>query len=138
MTVIEDKVQRINIKSKRKRTLIRKAIEVSRLCDLDVLVVIRDRETKKIIEYNSGQFKDDTTSLKDLFNLTEAIQSKSSGQFQSIVYNDSSYEQLLASKGKKEAVAALGKNAVDNTKTLVSGPLYTNNSLLAQKFETRF
>ena len=52
---IEDKQQRINVKSKRKRTLIRKAIEISKLCSLDILLIIKDEETKKIIEYNSGR-----------------------------------------------------------------------------------
>ena len=53
-SAIEDKVSRVNIKSKRKRTLLRKAIEVSRLCSLDILIIIRDNETRKIYEYNSG------------------------------------------------------------------------------------
>ena len=52
--VIEDKAKRINLKSKRKRTLIRKAIEVSQMCELDILILIQDRETNKLIEYNSG------------------------------------------------------------------------------------
>lgn len=52
--VIEDKAKRINLKSKRKRTLIRKAIEVSQMCQLDILIVINDWDTRKIIEYNSG------------------------------------------------------------------------------------
>ena len=38
--VIEDKAKRINLKSKRKRTLIRKAIEVSQMCELEILILI--------------------------------------------------------------------------------------------------
>ena len=53
--VIDDKQQRINTKSKQKRTLIRKAIEVSKMCSLDILIVIRDKETNKLYEYNSGK-----------------------------------------------------------------------------------
>ena len=52
-TLIEDKLKRINYKSKRTRTLIRKAIEVSQMCDLDVLLVLHDREFDKITQYNS-------------------------------------------------------------------------------------
>ena len=51
---ILDKQKRINLKSKRKRTLIRKAIEVSEMCDLDVLIIIRDWEMNKVMQYNSS------------------------------------------------------------------------------------
>ena len=85
---IEDKAQRINIKSKRKRTLLRKAIEVSQLCSLDILIIIRDKETNKIIEYGSG--KNDT----EQFSLNEAIRAKMSGQYLPIYYNDTSYKHL--------------------------------------------
>ena len=54
---IQDKSLRVNTKSKRKRTLIRKAIEVSKLCNLDILIVIKDDETDKIIEFNSGNLE---------------------------------------------------------------------------------
>ena len=73
--VIEDKANRINIKSKRKRTLLRKAIEVSQLCCLDILIVIRDTESNKIIEYNSGKIGD------KLFTFQEANISKLSGKY---------------------------------------------------------
>ena len=46
---IKDKSKRQNHKSKRVRTLIRKAIEVSQMCDLDILIVVKDREFDKII-----------------------------------------------------------------------------------------
>ena len=54
---IEDKSNRINVKSKRKRTLLRKAIEVSQLCGLDIFIMIRDNETKKLMEYSSGKIE---------------------------------------------------------------------------------
>ena len=54
-TPVQDKVYRINIKSKRKRTLLRKAIEISKMCQLEIHIVIKDRETHKIIEYCSGE-----------------------------------------------------------------------------------
>ena len=51
--LVQDKAKRINLKSKRTRTLIRKAIEVSQMCDLDVHIVLKDRESNKVIEYSS-------------------------------------------------------------------------------------
>ena len=50
----EDDAKRINLKSKRKRTLLRKAIEVSELCKLDIYMLIKDNESKKIYQYNSN------------------------------------------------------------------------------------
>ena len=85
---IEDKVQRINIKSKRKRTLLRKAIEVSQLCSLDILIIIRDNETSKLIEYSSGKSDD------QLFTFNEAVRSKMCGKYMPIYYNDNSYNHL--------------------------------------------
>ena len=86
--MIEDKAQRVNIKSKRKRTLFRKAIEVSQLCSIDILIIIRDNETNKLIEYSSGK------SDSELFSINEAIKSKMCGKYTSIYYNDNSYNNL--------------------------------------------
>ena len=85
---IEDKALRVNIKSKRKRTLLRKAIEVSKLCNLQILIIIQDNESNKIIEYNSGK------SQLDHFSLERAIQIKQSNAFSHIFYNDTSYNDL--------------------------------------------
>lgn len=38
--LIDDKLKRINLKSKRKKTLIKKAIEISQMCQVDILLVI--------------------------------------------------------------------------------------------------
>ena len=51
--LIKDKSKRINLKSKRTRTLFRKAIEVSRMCNLDIFIMINDRDSSRILEYNS-------------------------------------------------------------------------------------
>lgn len=51
---IDDKLKRINLKSKRKRTLLKKIIEMSQMCKLEMLLIIHDAEMNKIIEYNSG------------------------------------------------------------------------------------
>ena len=45
---IDDRNKRINLKSKRLRNLIKKAIELSQMCDLDISIVIRDQEMKRV------------------------------------------------------------------------------------------
>ena len=64
---IDDRLKRINLKSKRKRTLLKKIIEMSQMCKLDMFLVIHDQEMNKVIEYNSG-----SQHLGTLFNLEKA------------------------------------------------------------------
>ena len=47
-TLIQDKERRTNLKNKRKRTIFKKAIELSQMCDMDILILVRDRELDKI------------------------------------------------------------------------------------------
>ena len=63
--MIDDKIKRINIKSKRRSTLVNKVIELSQLCDLDILLVINDTEMNKVIEYNSGTERKGHFTLED-------------------------------------------------------------------------
>ena len=47
-TFIEQRKKRINAKSKRRKNLIKKAIEFRRMCGLEVLIVIKDNEFNKV------------------------------------------------------------------------------------------
>jgi len=51
----DEKIKRLNLKGKRKRNLIKKAIELSQMLDMDMLIVFRDIDTGKMTLYNSGE-----------------------------------------------------------------------------------
>jgi hypothetical protein len=53
MQPIADAKQRRVTYNKRKRGLLKKAIELSSLCETDILMVILDKKNKTMVEYNS-------------------------------------------------------------------------------------
>ena len=52
--LVEDRNKRLNIKSKRRRNLLKKAIEIKRMCDLQMFIVLWDPEFDKTFVYNSS------------------------------------------------------------------------------------
>ena len=50
---IENKMQRDVTYSKRKRGIIKKAIELSRMCGQDIFMIIFDKNKQKLVEYRS-------------------------------------------------------------------------------------
>ena len=70
--MVDDRLKRINMKSKRKRTIIKKVIEFSQMCNVGVLLVIHDAEYHKVIEYNSGTAQKGGFSSADAFRALEA------------------------------------------------------------------
>ena len=64
--LVEDRHSRINMKSKRKKTIVKKLIEFSKMFDFDILLIIHDKEMSKLYEYNSG------TEEQGLFTIDRA------------------------------------------------------------------
>lgn len=46
---------RLNLKGKRKKNIVKKAIEISTMLEMDVLLVMRCRDTGRISQYASEQ-----------------------------------------------------------------------------------
>ena len=51
---VEGKGKRSNMKGKRRRNFLKKAIELEKMFDLDICIVIKDRETDKFFQYMGG------------------------------------------------------------------------------------
>ena len=58
---VEERGRRINIKSKRRKNLFKKAMELKSMCGLEVLIILKDPDYNKVQIYNSsseGSFPD--------------------------------------------------------------------------------
>ena len=63
---IEDRLRRINIKSKRRRNLLKKAIELKRMCDMKMFFVMHDAEFNKTYVYKTCSDTFSHEYLKDI------------------------------------------------------------------------
>ena len=94
----QDKVRRLNLKSKRKRNIVKKAIELSKMLDMDMLVVFKDKDTGKITQYTSG-CKDG-----DLFTIEKAMEEINAWRYKGRtikLYDDNDYSKLKPSKAEQ-------------------------------------
>lgn len=68
---IENRLKRINIKSKRRRILLKKAMELKHLCGLEMLIIIKDTEFNKFTIYNSSEDSFEAGVVNQLTETTE-------------------------------------------------------------------
>ena len=90
--LVQDRERRTNLKSKRKRNMIKKAIELSHMCNMDILILIRDREMDKMFQYSSGK-----AEASDFFSVELATEHYErlrhlNGKLK--MFKDSDYEEL--------------------------------------------
>ena len=98
--LVEDRTKRINLKCKRKRNLIKKAIELQKLSDLDICIVIRDREMDKIMQYASGT-KD--AGLFEVNVAQELIESLEEDDKRYSMYDNDSYQEFIRRPRNKKS-----------------------------------
>ena len=65
-SLVQDKAKRYNIKSKRRRNLLKKIIEFKRLCGQEICFIIVDPEQNRRFVYNSCSKTFSATSLSQL------------------------------------------------------------------------
>ena len=80
------------MKSKRKNNLIKKTIEFEKMFDLDICIIIRDREVNKIYQYMSGQ---EETGYFNIYKAAKTVQQevKLSREYQ--VYTRDDYSNVF-------------------------------------------
>jgi len=54
LDMIKDHAKLTNVKSKRRRNLVKKAIELSNMCDVETILVVRDKKNKRVTLYESN------------------------------------------------------------------------------------
>lgn len=96
--LVTDRERRTNLKSKRRRNLFKKAIELSQMCEMQILILVHDTDLDKIFQYNSGQPEG------KLFSVDEAISeyrrlAEISGKVKSFTDND--YKELKIEYNRK-------------------------------------
>ena len=88
---IKDLAKLTNVKSKRRRNLVKKAIELSNICDLDTILVVRDKKNRRVTVYESSP---DEFSVDEAQQLLEDIKfqvSKKAMKWTIIQYTNENY-----------------------------------------------
>lgn len=88
---IEDKNQRGVAFCKRKRGFLKKAIELSRLCDQKIFMVLYDPDKDRVIQYSS----DTTFQFKGAYDVVKRIKSVEGANFESYTNDDYNKFELV-------------------------------------------
>ena len=120
---ISDYKQRVTTYSKRKRSLFKKAIELSILCDLDIFLVIFDKQKQKFFELNSSSDFDSKVVSSLLEDITKL-------QFISKRYTNNDHGKFCMDKVGKDS----GPEEDDQSGNEESEE---ENEMKVQQFETR-
>lgn len=89
---------KINVKSKRKRYLFKKAIELSQMCDLQIVIVVKDQIFDRITTYCSGKLKENIFSAEEALEL---IKTKRAEKKPVKMFTDDDYYSLDTSDNIK-------------------------------------
>ena len=94
-SLIKDTSKRITTMCKRKRGLFKKAIELSRLCGVEVFMVVFDPEKQKMFELNSQA----DFNIKVIDHMLDKVNRQ---QFMNKYYTNEDYQLFDSAKPEKE------------------------------------
>lgn len=92
---IQNKERRVNLKCKRKRNLIKKAIELNKMLDMSIFMVMLDRDTGKYFQYSSG---DERTGHFDLERVCMELNQVMGDIKKLKVYDDDDFNKLKVTR----------------------------------------
>lgn len=114
---IEDKNQRGVAFCKRKRGFLKKAIELSRLCDQKIFMVMYDSDKDRVIQYSS----DTTFQLKGAYDVVKRMKGTDGSNFESYTNDDYNKFELVDfrtlryqkkdNQGDDEVISEFGEDA---------------------------
>lgn len=88
LTRCQNKANRVNLKHKRKKNLIKKAIELDKVFDMDVLIVLKDRDTGKFSIFESGNDQMGQFSLEKAAQEIESLKASTKQMIKKFDHND--------------------------------------------------
>lgn len=91
---IENQSKLTNVKSKRRRNLVKKAIELSNLCDVETVLVVRDKKTKRITLYESSADEFTLEDAKKLLDDIKFAQCPEALKWSKISYTNENYMNI--------------------------------------------
>ena len=103
----------INAKSKRRRNLVKKCIELSQMCNVETLLVVRDCNTKRVTVYESGPEQARFT-LQDAYDHVRNMLNNELSGWSSIRYTDENYgEQEIFEENCKLTPTEINQSATN-------------------------
>jgi hypothetical protein len=116
------------VKSKRRRNLVKKAIELSSLCDLETILVVRDKKNRRITLYESSPKSFSLDKARDQLEEIKQKANKESMRWTLIQYTNENYMNI-----KDESTMSSIKFDMPSIENMSEGRLScntsTNNSL---------
>ena len=88
---IQDQSKRTNVLSKRRRNLVKKTIELSNLCDVETILVVRDKKNHRITLYESSPDNFSIDEAKKLLDAIKNMEGEEALKYKKLLYTNENY-----------------------------------------------
>lgn len=110
LDVIQDHAKLTNVKSKRRRNLVKKAIELSNMCNVETIVVVRDQKNKRITLYESNGKEFSIDDAKLLFDCIKIPDSDEALKWTKISYTNENYMNVKEDQTQADLPSSAAKS----------------------------